>query len=48
METERDTDCRSRALEDSLLGERTGFPRDTVYVSRIVRIGTVTHCIVQE
>ena len=48
METGRDTDCRSRVLEDSLLGGRTRFPGDTVYVSVIVGIGTVTHCVMQE
>ena len=35
-------------MEDSLLRLEDTLPRDTVYVSVIVEIGTVTHCKMQE
>ena len=35
-------------MEDSLLRLEDTLPGDTVYVSVIVEIGTVTHCEMQE
>ena len=35
-------------MEDSLLRLEATLPGDTVYVSVIVEIGTVTHCEMQE